>query len=79
MFAAGDVKVTVAVERVLFAMKLRAARGRRDSPDGAVLAEAAGITTAAAAIDVYDMYYPHDPLKVAAKEWLAAHFAPGTS
>lgn len=76
VFDARGVQVTVANEQILFAMKLRAARGRRDFPDAAVLAAAAGVTTIDEAVELYDRYYPDDALKDAARDWLAGHFAP---
>jgi hypothetical protein len=75
---AGTVDVVVAAPDVLFAMKLRAARGRRDLPDLEVLAGAAGVTTEAAAIELFESYYPHDALKPAAHAWLEQFFSDET-
>jgi len=58
----GDVKVTVASAETLLAMKIRASRGRRDREDIAFLLRAVGIETVAAAIALYEAYYPEDPL-----------------
>ena len=62
---AGKVDVVVATPDVLFAMKIHAARGRRDLPDLEVLAGAAGVSTAAAAVELFELYYPPDALKPA--------------
>lgn len=71
---AGKVDIVVAHPEVLFAMKLRAARGRRDVPDLEILARVAGVTTAAAASTLFESYYPHDPLKPGAQEWISQFF-----
>lgn len=71
---AGKVGVVIAAPEVLFAMKLHAARGRRDLPDLEVLADAAGVTTAPAAVELFESYYPHDILKPAARAWLDRFF-----
>jgi len=73
--AVDDVSIVLAQPRLLFAMKLRAARGRRDLPDLAVLAAPAGIGNVNAAVHLYDEYYPDDELKPAAREWLRVFFA----
>lgn len=70
----GTVAVVVATPDVLFAMKLHAARGRRDLPDLEVLASEAGVTSAEAAIAIFESYYPHDTLKPTAHAWLSRHF-----
>jgi hypothetical protein len=72
--AIDDVAVVVAHPRILFAMKLHAARGRRDFPDLAVLAGPAGIDSAATASALFEEYFPYDELKPRAREWLAAFF-----
>lgn len=69
-----SVEVVVAAPDVLFAMKLHAARGRRDLPDLDVLAEAAGVTTARDAVELFESYYPHETLKRTAHAWLAQFF-----
>lgn len=70
----GGVAVVVAGERILFAMKLHAARGRRDFPDLAVLASVVGVSSVADAEAVFDEYYPRDSLKPAARRWLTSFF-----
>lgn len=70
----GSVEVVVAAPDVLFAMKLHAARGRRDLPDLEVLAGAAGVATAREAVELFESYYPHDALKRTASAWLDRFF-----
>jgi hypothetical protein len=68
------VTIAVATPDVLFAMKLHAARGRRDLPDLDVLADAAGVSSQGAALELFDAFYPHDRLKPAARVWLEWRF-----
>lgn len=70
----GTAEVVVATPEVLFAMKLHAARGRRDLPDLDVLAGPAGVTTAQEAVELFESFYPHDTLKRTASAWLARFF-----
>ena len=72
--AVGNVSIVLAQPRLLFAMKLHAARGRRDLPDLAVLAGPAGITSVDDAVALYDAYYPYDDMKASAREWLRTFF-----
>lgn len=57
-------------------MKLRAARGRRDTSDLDLLAGPAGATTADDAFRIFDTYFPHDDLKPTARAWISRHFTP---
>jgi len=70
----GSVEVVVATPDVLFAMKLHAARGRRDLADLDVLAGAAGVATAREALELFESFSPHDTLKRTAHAWLAQFF-----
>lgn len=71
----GAVDIVVATPDVLFAMKLHAARGRRDLPDLEILAAKAGVTSADTAVELFQAYYPHDTLKPTAHAWLSRFFA----
>jgi hypothetical protein len=59
----GSLEVSYADARSMLAMKLRAARGRRDQLDIEVLLEMCGTSTSEAAIQLYEEYFPEDPLK----------------
>ena len=58
----GNVEIVAADERSMLAMKMRAGRGARDSLDINFLVKKCGITTVAEALDLYDEYFPEDPL-----------------
>ncbi len=73
----GDVTITVAGPTLLFAMKLRASRGRRDFLDLDVLVGVCEITSRAAAVELYEGHYPEDPLSAKAQTWLDQHFPAG--
>ena len=73
----GMVSITVAEPPLLFAMKLRASRGRRDFLDLDVLVDVCKINSRAAAVELYDRHYPEDPLSHKAKGWLDQHFPSG--
>lgn len=68
------VEVRIAAAPLLLAMKLRAARGRRDSADIDLLLDACEITTAEAAVAVFERYYPEELLPPRARAQLAARF-----
>jgi hypothetical protein len=68
------VEVRVADAPLLLAMKLRAARGRRDAADIDLLLDACSITTAEAAVAVFERYYPEELLPPRAQAQLAARF-----
>ncbi len=58
----GCVSVTAASHEVLLAMKIPASRGRIDREDVEFLLPAVGVTTKQAALELYNLYYPEDPL-----------------
>ncbi|MGH9092340.1 MAG: hypothetical protein ACRDZR_13340 [Acidimicrobiales bacterium] len=58
----GELEVFLADERMMLALKLRASRGQRDQHDIRVLLQACGVTTEAAALAIYDEFFPEDPL-----------------
>ena len=62
LFSAGAVEVVAADALSMLAMKLRAARPQRDLDDVRALLGSTGISTRAAALGVYDEYFPEDPL-----------------
>lgn len=69
-----DVTVSVAGARLLLAMKLRAARGRRDAHDIEVLLDACGTTSVREAVVLYEEYYPEDGMGPSALPQLRARF-----
>jgi hypothetical protein len=70
----GSVEVRVAPADLLLAMKLRAARGLRDSADTDVLLDACGVVTVAEAIEIFDRYYPEEALSERARRQLHGRF-----
>ena len=70
----GGVDVRIADAPLLLAMKLRAARGRRDAADIDLLLDACEIATAEAAVAVFERYYPEELLPPRAQAQLAARF-----
>jgi hypothetical protein len=58
----GNVEVVAADERSMLAMKMRAGRGSRDRADINFLVKRCGITSVAEALNLYDEYFPEDPL-----------------
>jgi hypothetical protein len=62
IFKLGNVEIVAADERSMLAMKMRAGRGSRDRPDINFLVQRCGVTTVAEALDLYDEYFPEDPL-----------------
>jgi hypothetical protein len=73
----GDIVVRIASARLLLAMKLRAARGLRDSADIDVLIDASGVTSMDEALELYETYYPENDLKPRAQAQLGARFGSG--
>ena len=74
IFQHGNVIIRVANPRLLFVMKLHAARPARDWPDLAVLAEVCDIRTRTDAVELYEARYPEWPLKPDAQRWLDLHY-----
>lgn len=70
----GGVHIAAAPADLMLAMKLRASRGRRDVEDIAVLVRHTGVTTVGAATDLYESFYPEDPLPQRATRALEAAF-----
>lgn len=68
------VEVRVADGPLLLAMKLRAARGRRDTADIDLLLDACRVTNAAGAVAIFERYYPEEALPPRARAQLAARF-----
>ena len=58
----GDVHVSVASTETLLAMKIRASRGRADKSDIDFLLKEVGVSSVQQAIDLYESYFPEDPL-----------------
>jgi hypothetical protein len=58
----GNVEIVAADERSMLAMKMRAGRGSRDRPDINFLVRRCGVTSVAEALDLYEEYFPEDPL-----------------
>jgi hypothetical protein len=59
---AGNVEIVAADERSMLAMKMRAGRGSRDRPDISFLVKRCGITSVAEALELYEEFFPEDPL-----------------
>jgi hypothetical protein len=59
---AGNVEIVAADERSMLAMKMRAGRGSRDRLDIKILVKKCGITSAAQALELYEEFFPEDPL-----------------
>lgn len=70
--------VTVAPVDLLLAMKLNAARGRRDSTDIDFLCTACGVNSVAAAEEIFDRYFPADVMATRAQAQLVARFEADT-
>jgi hypothetical protein len=62
IFKSGNVEIVAADERSMLAMKMRAGRGSRDRPDIAFLVRKCGITSVAEALELYESFFPEDPL-----------------
>ncbi len=58
----GNVEIVAADERSMLAMKMRAGRGSRDRPDINFLVKRCGVASLAEALDLYEEYFPEDPL-----------------
>jgi predicted nucleotidyltransferase len=69
-----DVEIRIAGAPLLLAMKLRAARGRRDSTDIDVLLDEGDIRTVDEAQKVFERFYPEDVLPERAMRQLQARF-----
>ncbi|WP_250445467.1 DUF6036 family nucleotidyltransferase [Actinotalea sp. C106] len=69
-----DVRVFVAPADMLLAMKLNAARGRRDSTDIAHLLDACSIRSVEAAEALFERYYPGEAMKERALADLTSRF-----
>jgi hypothetical protein len=57
-----NLEVSTADERSLLAMKIRASRGSRDIEDIKTLLSLCGVSTVEEALQIYDEYFPDDPL-----------------
>lgn len=71
----GAVGVHAASDELLFAMKLRAGRGRRDFDDLDILASRVSVGTADEAMAIYESRYPEDPLKASSRRWIDQRYA----
>ena len=69
----GGVTVWVAGPQHMLAMKLRAARGRRDETDIEALLDRCGIRSLAAAEELFERYYPDVELKELAVAVIERH------
>ncbi len=58
----GNVEIVAADERSMMAMKMRAGRGSRDRLDINFLVKRCGITSVAEALQLYEEFFPEDPL-----------------
>ena len=58
----GNVEIVAADERSMLAMKLRAGRGSRDRLDINFLVKRCGVTSVAEALELYEEFFPEDPL-----------------
>src|SRR5271156_3958282 len=58
----GNVEMVAADERSMLAMKMRAGRGARDRLDIDFLVKRCGITSVAEALELYEEFFPEDPL-----------------
>lgn len=59
---AGNVEIVAADERSMLAMKMRAGRGSRDRLDINFLVKRCGITSITEALELYEEFFPKDPL-----------------
>jgi hypothetical protein len=71
----GGVVILVARPKLLLAMKLRAGRGRRDAEDIDRLLDACVIASVAAAVELFNSYYPQDEIAAPAKLQLEERFS----
>jgi hypothetical protein len=58
----GGLEVFFADDRMMLALKLRTSRGQRDQTDIKVLLEACHVTTESDALEIYEEFFPEDPL-----------------
>lgn len=58
----GNVEIVAADERTMLAMKMRAGRGSRDRLDINFLVKKCGITSVVEALELYEEFFPEDPL-----------------
>jgi hypothetical protein len=58
----GNVEIVAADERSMLGMKMRAGRGSRDRLDINFLVKRCGITSVAEALQLYEEFFPEDPL-----------------
>lgn len=72
------VVVSVASAEMLLAMKIRARRGRQDLGDIIFLVGEVGVTSVAAAVELYEHFYPEDSLRNRALRILDAVFSEGS-
>lgn len=61
-FSAGTVTVHIASARVLLALKIRASRPNRDTSDIEFLCKFLELSSVDQAVEVFESYYPEDPL-----------------
>jgi hypothetical protein len=61
-------EVVAADEQTMLALKLRASRGRRDEGDIKFLIRRLGLTTEDAVVDLYEEFFPEDPLSARARQ-----------
>lgn len=76
--ARADVSVEIAPADLLLAMKLLAGRGLRDGDDIDLLCDSCGIDSVAAAVAVFDRYYPEHEMSERARRQLIARFGEET-
>ncbi len=74
LMSRGGVTVWVASAEMLLAMKLWAARGRRDHDDLDDLLSHRGVTSKDEAVAVFERYYPEEALNARAMRYLEARF-----
>jgi len=58
----GGIEIVTADERTMLAMKIRASRGARDARDIEFLLAKCGIDSEQGAVDLYEEYFPDDPM-----------------
>ncbi|HLN16420.1 MAG TPA: hypothetical protein VK277_06645 [Acidimicrobiales bacterium] len=68
----GALEVLRADDHTMLAMKLRASRGRRDQDDIAYLIARCGFTSEAEVMQMYERYFPEDPLPQRARPLIRA-------
>lgn len=68
VFHLDSLEVVAADEPTMLAMKLRASRGRRDEGDIEFLVRRLGLITEDQIVELYDQYFPEDPLSARARQ-----------